>query len=183
MTVIELLSKRQGKMRVWLEEFPDSHYVVSEVLQYQLSADDLSETQQRCVAIEIVLHQGGYNPYGLLGAYFVPVRSDRLTIEVHISSEDGRIAPTTLAGGMDKIKIGLPQEYAESVLAGAISASSLSRLGAGRLCFDCAAHGEIGSSTNIFHRLAMLVVELLVLGPETILAGELTEIIESFFRM
>jgi len=177
--VIELSLTPQGKARVWLQELPVCSYSVTQVLERQLPAGTLQVARPLCAAIEAFLHRGGYCPYGLLGAHFVPARSEGLTIRVGISTCEGQTISKTLAGSIDQVRLGLPLEYAESVLQGAASVGSLSLLGSGTLSFDCAAHGEIGSSSHVFERLAALVVQLIQLNVETTPTEYLTAMVQN----
>jgi hypothetical protein len=131
------------------------------------------------VAVELFTHAGGYCPYGLLGAEFVPQDSHVLLLQVSVSSADGRCFDAALAGAIDEVRFGLPREYAEGVLDGAAAAGAIHVLGSGVLRFRCAAHGKVGSSSNHFRRLAMLVVQLLCLNTESITEEEVAGLIES----
>ncbi len=166
--MLELSVTHEGKARVWLQELPHCLYSVSQVLKCDIAAEESQEAGGRCAGIEVFLHRGGYCPYGLLGGLFVPAVSESVTLQVGISTSNGQVMDNTLAGLIDQVKIGLPFAYAESVLLGAASVSALSHLGSGTLLFDCAAHGEVGSSPHIFHRLAAIVTQLISLDPETV---------------
>ena len=74
--------------------------------------------------------------------------TNELVVQVAVS--DGTGPPLTRALAGDEVIIGLAGEYGEAVLAGAFDAAAPAALGAGSLRFDCAAHGVIGSSRQLF---------------------------------
>jgi|SRR5579871_4572224 len=114
--MIELTLSPQGKARVWLQELPECPFSVSQILECQFSAENLHRTKRLRAGVEIFLHRGGYCPYGLLGAHFVPTLSESLTIRIGISTSDGQTIAKTLAGSIDQVECGLPLEYAKGVL-------------------------------------------------------------------
>ena len=80
---------------------------------------------------------------------------------MQVAVSDGTGPPLTNALAGDEVMIGLAGEYGEAVLVGVFDAAALAGLGAGSLRFDCAAHGVIGSSRQLFRQLSAGVVRLL----------------------
>jgi hypothetical protein len=81
---------------------------------------------------------------------------------------------------MDIVVIGLPDEFADSVLTGAVQAPATRLLGPGVLRFDCAAQGLVGSSRWFFRHLSTIVVRLLTSRVWS--EEELAAILETFGR-
>jgi hypothetical protein len=120
--------------------------------------------QARVGAVELFHHAGPYTPYGLLGATHHPSASaDReLTVLVHVSTPSGAAFTESLARSFDDVQIGLPHEYVRGVIDGVSEVhGEIGGLAAGKLVFDCAAHGAIGSSLAFFQRLSRIVCRLL----------------------
>jgi hypothetical protein len=158
---------RYGKARVWLGELPELTYPVLDVLERTLEAGDSPLSGVRRAAIEMLLPRGGRALYGLLGAELTPRCSGRLVVQVAVS---GRTEPQfirSLAARIDDVRLGIPDEYAVSVLDGVSRTDESRSLGPGMVRFDRAAHGAVGSAQWLFQRLSAAIVRLLAGQPET----------------
>lgn len=107
--------------------------------------------------------------YGLLGATFTWAPGDSLTLTVladggGLLADNLAYAPRRPEG---KAAFGLPEECVRSVVRGVgAGAEKIADLPGGSLIFRYAAHGNIGSSTRVFHGLASAIAQVL-LGPPT----------------
>jgi hypothetical protein len=111
---------------------------------------------------------GGRGEYGVLGARFEPHEYPYLRVSVAATVEaDGRRAP----GRFGHARAGLPLEYVGGVLAGALLEPAM--VGPGTLTFDHAAVHEIDSSWEVFRLLAIGVVRLLGLPPDSRIPADL----------
>jgi hypothetical protein len=128
--------------------------------------------------VELFIHKGGYCPYGLLGGEFVPEDTRLFRLQVVVSSDKGRRFDSSLAGSIDEVRFGLPREYSEAVQDGVTSARANLLLGSGLLRFDCAAHGKVGSSPNLFRLLAKVIVRLLCGNAESVTEESLVRLLE-----
>lgn len=115
--------------------------------------------RRAAAAVEMIIPSAGRALYGLLGAKFVSDRSGELLVKLAVSENVEAEIDWSLASSIDKVCAGLPVEYADSVLDGVIHSGKI--LGSGVLFFNCAAHGEIGSSPQMFRQLALRVVRLI----------------------
>jgi hypothetical protein len=125
---------------------------------------------------------GGRILYGLLGAQFIPNNSGNFSIEVLVSTNTESVFQQSIAANLDKVRVGLPREYSQSVIDGvlySLDKKSLEILGSGVLRFDKAAHGEIGSSNKFFRKIAATVVQLLMLD-KTSNGKEVTAIVKAY---
>jgi hypothetical protein len=120
----------------------------------------------RRVTIEAKLPRGPIVMYGLLGAHFSPKDGGGLTVAVGCTEATDR--PTFasyLAVKPEVVRIGLPREFADGVLAGVQDAlGSKQSVGSGVLMFDCAASGDVGSSSAAYRLLARAIVTILATG-------------------
>lgn len=166
------------KARVWLGELPDLPHVDVDVLEYALPAGEPVVTEQRRAAIEVMIPTGARIIYGLLGVEFSAEDTSQLLVQVAVSPNDGEVVPWSIADRSDEVRAGLPHEYVDGVVAGVNAAESPRLLGSGVLRFNCAAHGAVGSSQDVFRRAAMIVVRLLCLDPRSVSEQRLVELLE-----
>ncbi|WP_414752979.1 hypothetical protein [Anabaena sp. CCY 9910] len=163
-----------GKARIWQDEpfyFPGDYRpifypVVDERVETILDNTKIGLFSQRSVMMEILAPLGARFLYGCLGAIFEPNHSGKLVLKVSISTELERQLNNTLASSLDVVRVGINEEYADSVADGAklkLQESDISNLfGSGEISFKWGAFGEIGSSKAFFHDLAYAVIEVMV---------------------
>lgn len=145
--------------RVWVNELPSTELAAFDKIERTVIASrPITDGQIRRGAVEIYRHLSA-SSYALLGAEFVPAASQETVIIAHVSESNGPLFSGALPGKLDEARIGLPVEYAPSVLEGAEQAPNL--LGPGTLTFNRAAHGLVGSSPWLFRKLAGAVIDLL----------------------
>ena len=149
------------EVRVWLNELPELSYPIADVVERSIRTKAPVAATVRRAAVEMLIPTGGFAQYGLLGAEFVSGASGELRLQVAVSDNGGQRIDWSLASGIDEVRAGLPQEYAESMLDGALTADEVHGLGSGVLRFQHAAYAVVGSSPWIFQHLAVLVVRLL----------------------
>lgn len=154
---------RMGRGRVWLNDVPKLDLEVGRIHEILVDAPRTRLSRTRVTAAEIYIPHGARSSCGLLGGQFTP---DATTNTLAIRVETSRAARTgvmidALAGAVDQVLPGLPDEYASAVLGVATSANTVLALGSGVLLFREAAHGRVGSSSNVFRRLTSIVVQLM----------------------
>lgn len=115
------------------------------------------------VTVEAFVPRGAFAQYGLLGLVFDERPGTVLDIDVPYSTESGMPWTDSLAQRVDEVRMGLPFEYAESILLAATSFAS-HRLPPGRLAVVDAAHGLVGSSAELFRRLTLATLSLMQSG-------------------
>jgi hypothetical protein len=114
----------------------------------------------------------------VLEAEFTPTNLGEFSIKVAASANTGNSVDWSLAASVDEVCAGLPLEYSESVIEGALSTADL--LGSGILCFEGGAHGAVGSSNRIFRHLATTAVRILACPFESVSEKNLTELVAGF---
>jgi hypothetical protein len=160
MRTLELGKHRRA--RIWTGDLPNASYPSTHVLTYSIAASDISQPGPTLAAVEVFVPLGGRFIYGLLGGHWVPDPSlGRLDVDICVAAATGRVFGDSLAIGSDEVRVGLPAEYAQGVMAGVdLAASDLNTVSAGRLSINCAAHGHIGSSNVVFKHLAAILIKL-----------------------
>jgi hypothetical protein len=164
MTDVRDLTLLGRQARLWLGALPAMSYPVVQVLEHECLAQSTTSTEVRWAAIEWHRASCGPSSYGLLGAEWTPHGAERLVVRVLVSAD----VPFPGRGWRPQFspdpRPGLPLEYAEPVLKGALEAEALPALGTGVLCFCQAAHDVVGSSPLVFQWLTHAVVCGLTLG-------------------
>ncbi|MEA5550690.1 hypothetical protein VB713_06825 [Anabaena cylindrica UHCC 0172] len=162
-----------GKARIWNNErfyFPDLrpifHPVIDERIEVIVENAKIISFSKRKVMIEILAPLGARFLYGCLGAMFEPNDSGKLVLKVAISTELECEVNSSLASSLDIVRVGIPEEYANSVFDGSklkLQEPGVSEIfGSGQISFQWGTFGEIGSSRAFFHDLAYTVIEVMV---------------------
>ncbi len=116
-----VLAWQHNKAHVWLGELPAWEFGKAQVFEQRQDAPDMKYTDTRSAAIELLIHIGGRAYYGALGAEFVPAPVKQLVVQVPVSLDEGQIISNSLAGRLDTVYMGLPQEYLQGVLNGVMN--------------------------------------------------------------
>ncbi len=177
-----ILRWRSRRAQLWLDELPEWCYEAAEVAERHQEALNVRVTEIRSAAVELFVPVGPRAYYGALGAKFVPGQEERLIIQVPISAHEGQPVRESLARRVDKVSVGLSHEFVGSVLDGVLSINPTQLLGAGTLCFCCAAYGEFGSSAWIFRVLGRIVVKLLSLDRLSLSEKDLIRLLDLELR-
>ena len=154
-------SGRQATL--WQGAWPAMGYAVVHVLERECRAQPTASTQVQRVAIEWRRATCGPSSYGLLGAEWTPQGAERLLVRVLVSADVPFPGRDWHSLSSPDPRPGLPREYADPVLRGALEAGELPALGAGVLSFCQAAHDLVGSSPLVFQWLAQAVVRVVML--------------------
>ena len=172
-----------SQARVWIEDAPSIIYPVIDTLTKDVQTGlTRNSERQRQVALEILIPVGVRILYGLLGAKFIPHDSGKLSLAVLVSTNNEFIFEQSIASQLDRVRVGLPNEYSQSIVDGALKAldrETIVKLGSGLIQFDLAAHGEIGSSNKFFRKIAAIVVQLLTIDTGSS-EQEVTEIVKNY---
>lgn len=177
-----LLNWKYNKARIWLEDWPDWQYKVAKVAERRHEAHDRAMSTKLHAALELFIPVGGRIHYGALGADYIHEQEEQLVIQVLTSTEEGEQVSDSLAGKLDVVRSGLPQEFAQAILENAMIVNENQLLGKGTLRFCCAAYGQVGSSSWIFGVLTRIVVKLLLLDRQSSSEEHLLELIRYELR-
>ena len=153
---------KYGRARVWIRELPGAAYPSAKTFTHAVAAVASSENKLMLAAVEVFVPVGPRSMYGLLGGQWTSGTTNQLSVDVSIAAADGQLFSDNLAGKGDEVRVGLPAEYAQAVLAGVdLAKSEMNTLAAGKLSINCAAHGAIGSCEAVYKHLAVILVKLL----------------------
>lgn len=171
---------RFGTAQVWSGDCPAAAFAsVGMVGRTVASGTVLVLPKVVAVGVEALLPRGAFSEYGLLGlAAMTQEEQPLLRLEVPWGLADGAPWNAALAGGTEAPRVGLPREFADSVIDG-LEAASRERLTGGVLAVRAAVHSPVGSSPNFMARLARVCVELMVRGD--LADDDLGRLLESVF--
>lgn len=173
-----------SQARVWLKDsLPIIIYPALNIITQDIQTGLTCKSGTRQAALEIFIPVGPRVCYGLLGAKFIPNDSGRLSVEVRVSTENESIFSSSMAATVDTVKIGLPEEYSQSVIEGIVNSLTnpkmIEILGSGVIGIEQAAHGELSSSKKMFRNIAATLTRLLLLEQSSH-QDEVTEIVKTY---
>ncbi|MCF3609202.1 hypothetical protein L2E81_22495 [Planktothrix agardhii 1033] len=172
-----------SQARVWLKDSLPFIYPALDIISQDIQTGLACKSETRQAALEIFIPVGPRVCYGLLGAKFIPNPSGKLSVEVRVSTENESIFSSSMAAQVDTVKIGLPEEYSQSVMEGIVNsltndAKLIETLGSGVIAIEQAAYGEISSSKKMFRNIAATVIQLLLLDQASC-QDEVTKIVKT----
>jgi hypothetical protein len=176
--MIELNLGSYSRSRIWMNGLSHADYEPESILERRIPVRHSPHSGSRSIMVELFKYVGPRDVYGLLGAGFIPEYSGSLLMRVFASDNTGGVVDWALAGGIDDVHLGLPLQYAQTVLETAVDAAAEETLGPGVLSFDRAAHGLIGSSNAVFRHLTRVIVQLLEPDRQPLTEAELMRLIE-----
>jgi hypothetical protein len=175
MTIMTIQLNAIAKVRIWFGERPTSGFPAKGVL-FGSAASGGDGPHTNPIGIEAFVPRGGMAEYGLLSVEFQPTEGRALQIEVPHSEMGGAPWVDTLAGKVDDVRLGLPQEYAIAVVT-SMSSASAGRYRSGVLRVTDAVHGMVGSTPNFFGRLGRAAVELELANEDVRVADRLAAVL------
>ena len=178
--MIEIKLHQHKKARVWINELPNLHLGLANVIERTVPVDRMLLSGVHKAAVELLIPTGGRALYGLLGAEFVPHERKTLEIQVPMPISYGELVSWSLASQIDEVRVNTLPDFAYAILDGAFNAKEFCLLGSGELCFNCVAQGAVGSSQNVFRQLAKIVVKLLFFNEEEIVEEEIAVLLENW---
>lgn len=154
---------RHRRARVWLDEAPPAGFVGTIIASRVLLPKRSVEAARTMAGIEVNIPHGPRASYALLGCELVETNEEGL--EVLVSANNAGVAfQGSLALQPDEVKVGLPQEYTEAVIAGVSRvAESDGAPTRAAVQFRWAANGRVGSSGSVFAKVSELLIRLLML--------------------
>ena len=160
----ELRLPKHQLARIWVNELPNgTSFPVADVLRRTVITGRTKSNPTQAVAVEWSVPLGPFTAYGLLSARLATSAETGMKLEVMTSGREGLRYEEALASKVSEdARVGLPVEYGDAVLVSL--GDTLERRGCsmlGKLVVDHAAHGLVGSSPEMFARLAGVLGELL----------------------
>jgi hypothetical protein len=152
------------RANVWLDEVPSAAaFSATSVVTRLVKARGVVDASHRLAAVELYIPHGPQVSYALLGAELLKADVDGLEVQVSVNRAGFRFQ-RSLAWKLDEVKVGLLEEYANSVISGAVKvAEAIGAPTKAALRFGWAAHGLVGSSSYVFEKASEIVLQLVML--------------------
>jgi hypothetical protein len=175
--MITLLLPFNRKARVWVNDLPRAVFEAKDSYEVVLPAKNhmFNSVQKACV--EWLVPTGPRAIYGLLGAEYVPIQNGEIHIQINSSQGNEPSFSDSLAHPIDDVRVGLPSEYVPGIISGlSLAKQEIQELLSGKVIFQCAAHGQVGSSEMIFKYLSSIVIRILMSEDKNLSAEKLASL-------
>lgn len=149
------------RCNLWIDEIPEIQYRCLDSLNGTIVKNDWIKWDDVSYTLELRVIGRDCSNYALLGLRYEYEYSGELAIKVNVSEFDGEIIDRNISSLSDEIHSGLPLEYAKVVFD--VTKNYLENIpcSQGKITFDIAAHGYVGSSQSIFELVAGVLLQLL----------------------
>jgi hypothetical protein len=159
--MIEIQLSKYRKARIWINEFPNACFDSAIKLEktYPNNNIDIQNLANGSFTVEVNIPVGARIIYGLLGAEFYPDSLNSFSLEIYSSDSTKVSFDNSIYQGTDNLFVGLPLIYSNAVKRGFLQyfKDTDKAKPNGKLVFKCAAHSEVGSSEDIFEKLAIII--------------------------
>jgi hypothetical protein len=166
------------KGRLWINSLPELTSKVIKVLTSSVNSEN-HKWNSKAIALELLLAPREISNYAFLGVKYIPSEDSYLNIEVRVSEYEGALLTDTIALSTDEVHVGIPEEYAETIMATVKDYLKNYGLSSGTLLFDLGAHGHVGSSKIIFSKTTKILMSLLGKNLNDTTVNEYKEMIAS----
>jgi len=164
------------KGRLWINDFPEIKIKTIDTIQKTVEGvEDISKCS-KSVVLELLLPRNASN-YALLGVTYTPLNSKKLDIVINVGTADDVVLKDNIAFTSDEVHIGIPAEYALTIIDSAVDTLKDLEFPSGILFFDVAAHGHVGSSKMIFSRVTKMLVKIISKNVLELSESELKELV------
>lgn len=151
------------RVRVWVGELPPCHFNPEVILEELFDGERDFNTTPRCLTLEVLTPKGARMTYGLLGADSTPTATDKARVLVNVSDVSEDEFTDSLASTLDRVRVGLPLQYAESVVAEVSKVrEEATKFPAVEIQFKRAAYGTMGSDKATFRELSRVLTKLII---------------------
>jgi hypothetical protein len=175
--IYSLKLSRFRRANIWLDEPPPAAFRPSSERVCVLKSKVKMRTLRNIAAVEISVAHGPMTSYALIGAELVDTKIEDLQVIVPFNST-GSPFTTSLASKGDEVRLGLLDEYVDSVFTGVKTFASSAGLPTHMaMRFAWAAHASIGSSRSIFETATGLLLNLLMM-PHDVSRDEIEAFLE-----
>jgi len=162
--IAEIVVEGCGEAKVWLDELPATFFKSQKLKRATMTASNFINYKNVSGAIEMKVFKGPIILYGLLGMRFISTDDGHLDVALSINNDISQAFTEAIVAKPETAIIGLPEEYAISVLESIIHTQQIHRLlPSGNLEINCGAHGLVGSNPIFFGLLAEVLSRLMSL--------------------
>ena len=147
------------KLRIWQNEFQPFDLRPFKIIEKEFITPNENIGSSKLMAVEVCLPKNASN-YAMLGLKYESCEESKIVIDV-FDFETVEF-PENLGIKPDKIQLGLPEDYVDGIFQGFEKTLNKGLMRKGRYRFFIGAHGEVGSSVNIFDYTCRILMRLLI---------------------
>lgn len=147
------------KLRIWQDEFQTFDLRPIKIIEKEFITPNENIGSSKLMAVEVCLPKNASN-YAMLGVKYESCEESKIVIDVF--DFDTMEFPESLGVKPDNIQLGLPEDYVDGIFKGFEKILNNGLLTKGRYRFFIGAHGEVGSSVNIFDYTCRVLMRLLI---------------------
>ncbi len=181
MITLNLGGFREG--RLWINEKPNITMEVIDSLVESVDVSNFQQWEEKNIVLELFLAPRDVSNYAMLGVKYIPTDTQKLNILVNITGFNGDILKDNIALLTDEVHMGIPQDYASSIINTAKEKAIELKFPVGSLMFEIGAHGYVGSSKITFVILTKVLMGLLSENINEGLGEKLNDMVVSFLKV
>ena len=148
------------RVKIWKNERPFGNCKVQKqiVKRLQREHSKTEHKQEMIVIVELMLPRN-HNNYGMLGVEYRK-GGDETNIIIDVNDCKGELYEANIAVMPDIVHKGIPAEYVDGIIKG-VEGIRKETIKCGTYIFNIGAHGEVGSSQNMFYVITNILIKIL----------------------
>lgn len=147
------------KIRIWQDEFQTFDLRPIKIIEKEFTTANENIGLSKLMAVEVCLPKNSSN-YAMLGVKYEGCDESKILVDVF--DFDTEEFSGNLGVKPDNIQLGLPEDYVAGVFKGFEKILNSGLLRKGKYRVFIGAHGEVGSSVNIFDYTCRVLMRLLI---------------------
>lgn len=148
-----------AKIRIWQDEFQTFNLRPIKIIEKEFITANKNIGSSKLMVVEVCLPKNASN-YAMLGVNYEGCDESKIVVDVF--DFDTEEFPNSLGIKPDNIQLGLPEDYVIGVFKGFEKMLNSGILQKGKYRFFIGAHGEVGSSVNVFDYTCRVLMRLLI---------------------
>jgi hypothetical protein len=179
-----MLNNLEGykKGRIWINNPPNIRSNSVDKVVKSIETKKNLTWKEKYIAIELLLSPRQASSYAFIGAKYTPSTNDKLEIIVNISGFNDSVMVDNIALSTDEVHVGIPKDYALTIINAAIEKTNELNFPSGHLYFNIGAHGHVGSSKTSFRTATIVIMELFYKNIVELTSNIVSELVEDIFK-
>lgn len=147
------------KARIWINEFSMLNSGNKDEILIEKATT--VRANSKSVVVELFIPRG-HNNYALLGMDFLSDEEQRVKVKLNINNQESRMYKDSIALSIDTVTWGIEEEYKQGISNSVNNFLEAKSLPSGIINYKVSAHGEIGSSQDMFETVSNILLSILV---------------------
>lgn len=148
------------RVKIWKNERPFEKCKVQKKIVKKLQRDYLkTENEQEMILIVELKLPGNHNNYGMLGFEYRK-GVDETNIIINVNDYKGELYEANISVMPDIVHKGIPEDYVDGIIK-SVEDIRKETMKCGTYNFNIGAHGEVGSSQNMFYVITNILFRIL----------------------